>query len=194
MVEDETLSEVIGTLRRYGVCEVVTDQFAAPAVVDRLRRAGLIVEAVPMTAVSKTQAFGELRAKLYAHELELYENRDLIAELKRLRSRYSTGHASVVNPRVGQSHGDMAQALEAVRYLPTRRGRAPRLTWTRAPSSPSRPASPPSRRSRPRTHRRRPGRRRRSARSSRTGHRSAGCAVGELDAKQQDPEHGYDRA
>jgi hypothetical protein len=60
-VEDAVLAEVAEVCRRYGA-SVVTDQFAAPAVVDRLRRAGLNVRTEPMTATSKTAAFGELRA------------------------------------------------------------------------------------------------------------------------------------
>jgi hypothetical protein len=110
-VEDQTLAQVIAELKRYRVHQVTTDQYVAPAVMDRLRRAGFAIEAVPMTATSKTQAFAELRAKLYSRELELYHNPDLIAELRRLRSRYTAGSSAVINPRVGGSHGDMAQAL-----------------------------------------------------------------------------------
>lgn len=110
-LEDETLTAVIAELRRYQVRDVVTDQYAAVAIVDRLSREGFRVESVPMTAASKTAAFAELRAKLYARQLELYDNPDLIAELRRLRSRYTAGSAGVVNPRVGGSHGDIAQAL-----------------------------------------------------------------------------------
>jgi hypothetical protein len=109
-VEDAVLAQVAEVCRRYGA-SVVTDQFAAPAVVDRLRRAGLNVRTEPMTATSKTAAFGELRARLYARGLQLYEEPTLIAELRRLRTRHTAGHASVVNPRVGGSHGDLAQAL-----------------------------------------------------------------------------------
>jgi len=109
-VEDEVLAEVAGVCRSYGA-SVVTDQHVAPAVVDRLRRAGLNVRTVPMTAQSKTAAFSELRARLYTRSLELYDEPTLLAELRRLRTRYTAGAASVVNPRVGGSHGDMAQAL-----------------------------------------------------------------------------------
>jgi len=104
------LAEVAGVCRSYGA-SVVTDQHVAPAVVDRLRRAGLNVRTVPMTAQSKTAAFSELRARLYTRSLELYDEPTLLAELRRLRTRYTAGAASVVNPRVGGSHGDMAQAL-----------------------------------------------------------------------------------
>ena len=64
-----------------------------------------------MTATSKTAAFSELRARLNAGSLSLLDLPDLLAELRRLRTRYRAGHASVVDPRVGGSHGDIAQAL-----------------------------------------------------------------------------------
>lgn len=64
-----------------------------------------------MTAATKTDAFAALRSRLYMAGLELYEEPDLIAELRRLRTRYAAGRASVENPHVGGSHGDMAQAL-----------------------------------------------------------------------------------
>jgi hypothetical protein len=82
------------------VRRVVTDQCAAPAVVERLRRAGLRVKTIPMTAATKTAAFLELRARLNYRTLDLYEHADLLAELRRLRTRYTAGTSSVVNPRV----------------------------------------------------------------------------------------------
>ncbi len=108
--EDAVLAEVAEVCLRYRA-RVVTDQYAAPAVVDYLRRRGLNVRSVPMTATSKTEAFGELRARLNAGSLDLYPHADLLAELRRLRTRYAAGASSVVNPRVGGSHGDIAQAL-----------------------------------------------------------------------------------
>jgi hypothetical protein len=109
-VEDSVLAEVAEVCRRYGA-RVVTDQYAAPAVVDFLRRRGLTVRTQAMTAPSKTAAFAELRARLLGGTLDLYDQPDLLAELRRLRSRFAAGQASVVNPRVGASHGDLAQAL-----------------------------------------------------------------------------------
>jgi hypothetical protein len=90
---------------------VATDQYAAPAIINRLRAAGLSVSSVPMTAASKTAAFSELRARLNVGELELYEEPILLGELRRLRSRYTAGQAGVVNPRSGESHGDLAAGL-----------------------------------------------------------------------------------
>lgn len=108
--EDAVLEEVAKVCKRYRA-RVVTDQFAAPQIVSRLRALGLSVRALPMTASSKTEVFLELRARLNTGELELYPEEQLLGELRRLRTRYTAGSSSVVNPRVGGSHGDMAQAL-----------------------------------------------------------------------------------
>lgn len=69
-----------------------------------------------MTATTKTEAFSELRARLNSGALELYEEPQLLAELRRLRTKYSAGQSSVINPRVGGSHGDMCQALALAVY------------------------------------------------------------------------------
>lgn len=109
-VEDSVLAEVAEVCRHYGAT-AITDQFSAPAVVSRLRELGVHVRTEPMTATTKTLVYSELRQRLGSNQLELYHQGDLLAELRRLRSRFSAGHAAVVNPRVGDSHGDVAQAL-----------------------------------------------------------------------------------
>ena len=109
-VEDELMDQVIAACHRFGA-SAVTDQHAARAVVDLLTTAGIYVQVHPMSAASKTAAFGELRARLYDGTLDIYADPALMAELRRLRSKFSAGTAAVVNPRVGGSHGDMAQAL-----------------------------------------------------------------------------------
>lgn len=108
--EDALLAQVAGTCTRY-TAQAVTDQYASRAVVDRLARAGIAVRTHNMGAATKTAIFGELRARLYDGTLEVPNLPDLLAELRRLRTKYSAGSSSVVNPRVGGSHGDMAQAL-----------------------------------------------------------------------------------
>jgi len=115
-VEDAVLSEVANVCLSFGVSRVVTDQYAADAIVDYLQRRGLAVSKVPMTAQTKTAAYGEVRARLNLGTLDLYPQPQLLAELRRLRSRYAAGSASVVNPRVGGSHGDLAQALAMAVY------------------------------------------------------------------------------
>lgn len=109
-VEDQVLEEVAALCRSYGA-RAVTDQHRGAGVVDRLRRLGVSVMVRPMTAQSKTAAYQQLRARLNAGELELYEEGQLLAELRRLRTRYAAGRSQVEIPRVGGSHGDLAQAL-----------------------------------------------------------------------------------
>jgi hypothetical protein len=90
----------------------VTDQFCQAPVVERLRyEHGLQVRVKTMSAQSKTEIFQLLRLRLYDGSLLLPDHPGLTGELRRLRTRYAAGAASVVNPRVGGSHGDMAQAL-----------------------------------------------------------------------------------
>jgi hypothetical protein len=120
-IEDDVLASVAKVIRLYGAC-AVADQYMAAAVVDRLRSEGIWVRTEPMTATSKTAAFSELRARLAAGSLDLLDVPPLLAELRRLRSRYRAGSASVVNPRVGGSHGDLAQALALAVYEHDRYG------------------------------------------------------------------------
>lgn len=115
LVEDAVLAEVAVICLRYGAL-VVTDQFAAQPVTDFLRRRGLHVRTHAMSANSKSAIFAALRARLNAAALDLYEHPDLLGELRRLRTKFTAGQASVVNPRVGGSHGDLAQALALAVY------------------------------------------------------------------------------
>jgi len=110
-VEDALLDEVADVCLAYRVSKVLTDQYAAAPTAERLRQRGLTVQTVPMTTTSKTAVFATLRARLNLGQLELYPQPDLLVELRRLRSKFTAGAASVVNPRVGGSHGDLAQAL-----------------------------------------------------------------------------------
>jgi len=108
--EDELLLEVAEACRRYGA-RAVTDQHKAAGVVDRLRRLGVSCRTEAMTERSKTDVFRELGARMNAGELGLYPQPQLLAELRRVRSRFQAHRASVFIPRVGGSHGDIAQAL-----------------------------------------------------------------------------------
>ena len=118
----EPVDYVADLAEKFGA-RIVTDQYAAAAVVERLRGHGLVVRMHNMSAQSKTAIFAELRGRLYDGSLELCEQPDLIGELRRLRTRFTAGQAAVVNPRVGGSHGDQAQALALAVY--ELRGRRP---------------------------------------------------------------------
>ncbi len=105
------VDEIARVAREYGA-RCVTDQFSQAAVVERLRHEhGLQVRVDNMIAQSKTAIFQSLRLALYDGSLILPDAPVLVGELRRLRTKYSSGSAAVVNPRVGGSHGDMAQAL-----------------------------------------------------------------------------------
>jgi hypothetical protein len=111
------IDEVARLAKEYGVGKLITDQFCSVATVEQLKRKhALHVVVNNMTAASKTAIFQELRGRIYDQSLPLPENPGLIAELMRLRTRFSAGSASIVNPRVGGSHGDMAQALAMAAY------------------------------------------------------------------------------
>ena len=114
-IEDAVLDEVADVCLRYRA-RVVTDQYAARSIVEYLQRKGLSVRTEPMTAASKTASFTAFRARLNLGGLELYDAPGLVAELRRLRTRYAAGQASVINPRAGGSHGDLAQALALAIY------------------------------------------------------------------------------
>jgi Terminase large subunit, T4likevirus-type, N-terminal len=109
--EDDVLREVAEVCLAYHVRAVTIDQFASVAVADSLRRRGLTVKTVPLSARSKSEIFGELRARLLAGSLELFDDPDLLRELQLLRVRYSAGSSSVVTPRTGAGHCDRAVAL-----------------------------------------------------------------------------------
>jgi hypothetical protein len=115
-VQEETLAGIIEFLEPYEVARALTDQYAARGVLDRLSRGGIYAQQLAMSATTKTAIYSELRARLYDGSLILPDHPDLVAELRRLRSRFAAGSASVVNPRVGGSHGDMGQALAMAVY------------------------------------------------------------------------------
>jgi hypothetical protein len=105
------VDEVAGFAKEYKARAIV-DQFSSAAVVERLQQKHHITTTVnTMSATSKTEIFQSLRAALYDGSLTLPDNPALLTELRRLRTRFSAGQSSVVNPRVGGSHGDIAQAL-----------------------------------------------------------------------------------
>jgi hypothetical protein len=111
LAEEALLGRVADILAEYRCKQAVTDQHLGKAVAEHLGRRGINVRVEPMHPASKTSIYRELRTRLYAGELELPPNQDLLVELRRLRTKMTDSGLSVLNPRVGASHGDMAQAL-----------------------------------------------------------------------------------
>jgi hypothetical protein len=119
--EDHILDAVADVCHRYGA-SAVTDQYLAKSVVSRLTKLGIPVEVHSMSAASKSLAYGELRSQLYTGALEVYADAQLVAELRRLRTKHTAGSSHVVSPRVGGSHGDRAQALALAAWAQAQRG------------------------------------------------------------------------
>jgi hypothetical protein len=106
-----TLDEIADICHQHGVRHLYTDQYSAQAAVEHLARAGIRATVATTTPASKSEMFASLKARLYASELELYEQRDLLAELNRIETVTTPGAASVRIRRLGPSHGDLATAL-----------------------------------------------------------------------------------
>lgn len=106
------LDEVAELCERFHVSQVHVDQFCSAPVRQYLAGKGIHATEVTTTASSKISAYSDLKSKLYAGELELYRHEGLLAELGRVEVHYAGGGtASIRIPRVGGSHGDLAQAL-----------------------------------------------------------------------------------
>jgi hypothetical protein len=110
VVEDAVLAEVASVLRLFDA-RAITDQYKSAGVAERLRRYGIRVRTEAMTAPVKDAAFGFLRGRINEGSVELPEHPELTRELRAIRTRYAAGRSSVVLPRIGGSHCDLAQAL-----------------------------------------------------------------------------------
>jgi hypothetical protein len=110
-VEDERLATVAGILKSYGVTRALADQYASAPIQDRLARLGVELEPFALTQESKAAVFRELRESLNAGALELYQHPRLLGELRRLAVKYTPRGPSVLTPRVGTSHCDVAVSL-----------------------------------------------------------------------------------
>jgi len=109
-VEDAVLAEVASVIQLFRA-RAVTDQYKSAGVAERLRRYGIQVRVESMTARTKDSAFGFLRGRINEGSIELYEHPELLREMRAIRTRYAAGRSSVVLPRIGGSHCDLAQSL-----------------------------------------------------------------------------------
>ena len=108
--EDRVLDEVVEICQYYRA-RVVTDTHLASLIQNRLGEQGLHVRVQGLRGSSHTEAFLELRARLNSGTIDLPDNPDLIRQLRRLKTRYTSVSRRVDNPREGGWHGDLAQAL-----------------------------------------------------------------------------------
>ena len=120
-IEDRTLDEVAAVIRSYNATAVV-DQHLSRAIHDYLSSRGIRTKVRPITAATKTEMFVSVRSRLALNALELYPDAQLLAELPRLRTRYAAGSSSVLTPRAGGSHCDLAVALALATHEHSRFG------------------------------------------------------------------------
>ena len=119
--EDAVLTEVAGLIKLFGA-RAISDHYRSAGVAERLKRHGIYVTTEPMTAVTKDAAFGYLRGRFNEGSIDLFEHTDLLRELRAVRTRYAAGRSSIVLPRIGGSHCDLAQALALAVFAHDRYG------------------------------------------------------------------------
>jgi hypothetical protein len=88
---------------------IVTDQHQASAVESYFGRRGVEVVVVNLTGPKQTEAFVSLRARLQDGSLAMWDDAATLEELRRVRAGSNT--ESIVLPRFGASHCDIASAL-----------------------------------------------------------------------------------
>jgi hypothetical protein len=136
-VTDEILDAVATVLERYGLRECVSDQHLPGYVTSEMEKRGIRVRIDAWTAASRTEILQALRARVYARTLELYDpdGVPLLAELRRLRTRYRAGSSAVEIVRQGDSHGDVALAVAAASWQHDRYGFGSSVARFRAPTA-----------------------------------------------------------
>jgi hypothetical protein len=104
------LSGVADLARTYGGV-VFGDTYESETTRSRLQRHGASVELTSSAGGVKGAMYRELAMRIRLQQIELPDHPELIAELRRLRVNYRGSSPSVENPRVGDSHGDIGEAL-----------------------------------------------------------------------------------
>lgn len=123
-LENRVLSEVCDVMTRYRVSAVVHDQHQAAVIAEYIRRRGLWPEKYNLSSGSKLDVFTNLKARVVARTLELYEHSLLVMELKRVRAKQTAAGRAIETPSLGGTHCDTSIALAlAVGYID--RGGAP---------------------------------------------------------------------
>ena len=80
----DAMDAVAALVKAFEPQEVITDQFAAAAIVDELSRRGVRCRAVPWTAQSKAEAFSLLKASLNTGRLRIVDDHRLVRQLSHL--------------------------------------------------------------------------------------------------------------
>ncbi len=105
---------------------VVGDTYESQTTSARLQAHGVMVELTGTGAGVKGRMYRETAARIRLGLIQLPDHELLVAELRRLKVRYGGASPSIENPRVGDSHGDIGEALaRAVFHLSEGTGGSP---------------------------------------------------------------------
>jgi hypothetical protein len=105
--EDRTLERVAEVIALYQP-RIVTDQHQADAISSFFGRRGVSVRVVNLNGPVQTAAFTSTRTRIGDGSLRLWNDAQLIEELRRVRARDTE---TIMLPRFGGSHCDVASAL-----------------------------------------------------------------------------------
>lgn len=134
----EVEKEILEVHRRFKLRLLGFDPFQAEYLTSRLKKAKLSVEAVPFTGVRCTSMATMVLDCFASGSIDLYQQPDLLADLRRLRIVEKSYGMKLESPRGPTGHGDLATAL-AIALLVGKES-APMRTlkvWTGNDSKPS---------------------------------------------------------
>lgn len=109
-----TLAEIVATLKSYGITKIHGDQFCAEPIKQALAAQGIEFEQTTTLGMRASAIWNSLRTLVTSGQMELLDDAETIAELKRLELVVTSGG----NQRVGAStgHDDRAVVLALAAY------------------------------------------------------------------------------
>jgi hypothetical protein len=111
----ETLEEIVSTLHRYGIARIHGDQFCSEPIRQALAAQGVEFVQSPTMGARATGIWSSLRTLVAAHQIELLDDAETIAELKRLELVVTSGGNQRVEAATG--HDDRAVALALAAHM-----------------------------------------------------------------------------
>jgi hypothetical protein len=108
-----TLDQVTAVVKEYRLRDVVTDQHAAAAILDGLKRRGLTAVVRDWTNATKYNAYTRLKAALQSRTIELPDDEALVSELLNLEAVPTPSGLTKI-AAAGSAHDDRASVLAAL--------------------------------------------------------------------------------
>jgi hypothetical protein len=119
---DTILQDVRAVIEPYGCNRVISDQYAADALIALGRRHDLVIEEQTVTGPSKQQSFGSLSTMVDVGGVELPDDPILLGDLKRVQRVITRSGISIHLPQTADGrHCDYAAALAMLAVQPLRK-------------------------------------------------------------------------